>query len=160
MKPEQCPTWNRLKNEVKEPMQRMQRQMSELLEERIGPCGANPRMVAQQRLAAFVPSIDLFEGDNAYTVTAELPGVPVETVKVTMVEQKLVIDGKKTITPSNGKSVFRERMSGPFRRVIRFPEEVDEARVLARSADGVLTVTIPKASAGGTGRTVEIATDA
>jgi HSP20 family protein len=97
---------------------------------------------------SWAPPIDVYETRDAYVVTAELPGLTREQVNLAAEESRLTIQGKREARPAAGDSVHYhqvERGHGTFRRVFEFAEKIDGDRITADLADGVLTVTIPKA---------------
>lgn len=144
MKSDDCKTWERLYDEVKEPLQRLRDQVSDVFDERFSPHGADPRMAVHQRFGSFSPRIDLTETDSAYLVTAEFPGLDAAAIEITVEEQRLILRGEKEAGEQEGEPVFRERMTGRFKRTIPFDDEIDAKRVEARASNGVLTVNVPK----------------
>ena len=90
--------------------------------------------------------IDLSENDTAYTVRAEIPGVKKEDVKVTVEDGVLTIQGeRKQEKEEKGRKYHRiERAYGRFVRSFTLPDTVDEGKVRAEYADGVLKLHLPK----------------
>jgi HSP20 family protein len=99
------------------------------------------------REGKFLPEANLTETDKAIEVTVELPGMKPEDVKLEIKEGALWVTGeKKEEKEEKGKTFHRvERRTGSFRRIFQLPVEVVEDKVDARFAEGVLTVTLPKA---------------
>ena len=93
------------------------------------------------------PSVDIRETDDAYTITADLPGVKKKDVKITVNDGTLVISGERTYenTDENGSFHRRERGYGSFQRSFHLPETVLEDMITASFKDGILTVEVPKA---------------
>jgi HSP20 family protein len=147
------------REELWEPVQRLQGQMNELFDEYVCPHGSDPRHAIHRRFGSFSPRIDLSETPAAYVVTAELPGLDTGDIEVTVEEGSLVLRGEKKVLDPEGEFAFRERMAGRFKRTIPFDDEIDESRVEASAGKGVLTVVVPKTPAAGRGRKVEIKTD-
>ena len=95
------------------------------------------------------PPIDVYETGDAYVVTAELPGLTRDQVELAVEETRLTIQGNREARPASGDTVHYhqvERGHGSFKRVFEFAEHIDGDRIAADLADGVLTVTIPKAA--------------
>lgn len=100
----------------------------------------------------WVPALDVLEKRDAYVVIAELPGVSQSNVEVSFEQNILTIRGEKASpfdpTKDGELRVYTaERVAGTFERSIRLPEFVDSERISAELRDGVLTVSIPKATA-------------
>ena len=97
-------------------------------------------------LTRFTPSLNVSETDTGFEVSAELPGLKPDEVKVELKEGNLWISGeKKEETEEKGKTFHRiERRHGEFRRMVQLPGSVDEEKVEAKFEHGVLTVNVPK----------------
>jgi HSP20 family protein len=98
----------------------------------------------------WVPALDVAERGDAYLVHAELPGVSPDQVDVRFEQNVLTIRGTKPASfdvNSEGEvRVFAaERVHGSFERSVRLPEFVDADRIDASFANGLLTITVPKA---------------
>jgi HSP20 family protein len=101
---------------------------------------------------AWVPAMDVAELSDAYVIHAELPGVSPDQVDVSFEQNVLTIRGSKPAgfdAPSEGelRLFAAERVHGSFERAVRLPEFVDAERIDASFANGLLTVTVPKAKA-------------
>jgi len=108
----------------------------------------------------WVPAMDVVEKSDSYEVLAELPGLDQSKVELSFEQNVLTIRGTKpaTIDAKHGevRVYAAERMSGRFERAIRLPEFVDGDRITATFANGLLTVSVPKAKAA-QARKIEIA---
>ncbi len=98
-------------------------------------------------LAGWMPPVDVTEDNDHVRVTAELPGVKPEDVKITMENNVLTIRGEKVEETRNEHSKVQryERSYGVFERSFSVPSTVDAEHVAANYEHGVLTVTLPKA---------------
>ena len=115
----------------------------------------SPQGRAFRRSAAATPPLNVSESDDAITVEAELPGLSAGDIDISVTGDEFVIKGSRPAeagepTTGDGEQAGitwhrRERVTGAFERRITLPVAVDAARVEARLADGVLTVTCPKA---------------
>ena len=105
---------------------------------------------------AAAPAVNVSESDDAVTIEAELPGLAAGDVEISVSGEELTLKGSRPVSPGgeqpsgDGEEAGvtwhrRERGTGPFERRIMLPVAVDASRVEARLADGVLTVTCPKA---------------
>lgn len=93
------------------------------------------------------PSVDIQETNDAYTITADLPGLKKKDVKITVNDGTLVISGERTYEnkDDNGSFHRRERGYGSFQRSFHLPETVLEDKITASFKDGILAVEVPKA---------------
>jgi len=98
----------------------------------------------------WAPPADLSETDEAYLAEVELPGVARDDISVELAGQELVISGEFTDTGKEGLALRRGRRSGRFEYRVLLPGQADPDpdKVTVALADGVLTVTVPKAEAG------------
>ena len=108
--------------------------------------GRNFAPAAQPTAALLRPSIDVDETDQAYRVSAELPGLAEKDVELNLRDNALTISGEKRSEreEEKGGRRYAERSYGRFERTIPFPTEIDAERVDAVFKNGVLTVTLPK----------------
>lgn len=92
------------------------------------------------------PAVDITEDEKEYLVTAELPEVKKEEVKVTVEDHVLRITGERKFEKEEkGKKYHRvERGYGTFLRAFTMPEGADDTKVTAEFKDGVLRVHLPK----------------
>jgi len=95
------------------------------------------------------PAMNVRADHDKVTVTAELPGVSLDDVDVSVVGRRLTIRGeRRTAEPgAGGRYHRRERESGRFGRAVTLPYPVEADAVTAALKDGVLTVTLPRAAA-------------
>jgi len=96
------------------------------------------------------PAINYVERDNAFEITADLPGVDEKSFEVKLVDGVLTIKGEKKQEKEGGRGVFllRERRFGAFSRSLRVADTVDADRIEVTFQRGVLTVMLPKALGG------------
>ena len=92
------------------------------------------------------PAVDIVEKDNAYEISAELPGMDEKDVEVKLVGDLLTIKGERQEEKEEkGKDYYlRERRSGSFERRFRAPEGIDSDKISATFKKGLLTITLPK----------------
>ncbi len=92
------------------------------------------------------PAVNMIEDDNNLRFEAELPGVRATDLDVTVADHMLTISGRRTLeSPEDATSLRRERSTHTFERIVRIPTGVDSDQIDATLADGILTVTLPKA---------------
>jgi HSP20 family protein len=92
------------------------------------------------------PAVDIAEKDNAYEVTADVPGFDEKNIEVKVVNGSLSIKGERKSEKEEKKKDYHltEREFGSFERSFTLPEGVDTDKIEASSRKGVLTVTLPK----------------
>ena len=95
---------------------------------------------------AAIPAVDVIEGDKAYKVTAELPGMDEKSIEVKVTDGNLTIKGEKKEEKEEKEKDYylRERHFGSFERSFNVPESVDLSKIEASFKKGVLTVMLPK----------------
>lgn len=95
---------------------------------------------------AFLPPVDVAETRELYRVSVELPGLTQADVKVTVVDNALVIRGEKKDTREEKDVNYHrvERTCGRFERALQLGTQVDRNKIRATMKDGVLLVEVPK----------------
>jgi HSP20 family protein len=94
--------------------------------------------------------VDVAEKNGAYLVTAELPGVRKEDIRVDIDGAQVTLEAelKREKEASKDERVLHtERLYGKVIRSFTLPQEVDEAKAQAKFQDGVLELTLPKKAA-------------
>lgn len=94
-----------------------------------------------------MPRIDVRETSDAYEIDAELPGVDIDKVRVTLTGDTLTIEGEKLREQREGTMHVMERSFGRFSRTLSFPTMVDPETIEATNHNGVLCIRVPKAAA-------------
>ena len=97
------------------------------------------------RAAAF-PPLNVWEDEQNFFVEAELPGLRMDDLELTMLGDELTIKGERKDSEHKGAAYHRrERGAGRFTRAIRLPAAVETENIKASLQDGVLSVSLPKA---------------
>jgi len=123
-------------------LNRLRREMDSLLGALTRDTWPTGSLWRQTRL---FPLLNVRELQNAYVVTAEIPGMKLEDLELKVEADTLALKGERK-APEVGEGVSfhrRERASGTFQRSITLPRRVDAEGVTATYRDGVLTVTLP-----------------
>jgi HSP20 family protein len=94
------------------------------------------------------PAVDVAEKDKEYEITAELPGLDEKNIEVKLANGTLTIKGEKKEEKEEKQKDYyvSERSYGSFMRSFQLPEGVDEGKIEASFAKGVLTVKLPKSA--------------
>jgi len=106
----------------------------------------------------FVPIVNTREGESAYHIDVDLPGVKKEDIKVDINKDVLTISGeRKTKDEVKEEDYYKVETSfGKFTRSFTLPENVDIENIEARSDNGVLEVIIPKKEEQNSKKSIEI----
>lgn len=98
---------------------------------------------------SWMPHVDIHEKTHQFVVRADMPGVKKQDVQVIFENGVLTVSGKRESVyeeKEQGKVIRCERSQGEFSRSFALPKSVDSAKIKATMEEGVLTITIPKAS--------------
>lgn len=87
--------------------------------------------------------VNIREEDDAYILSALVPGLQAEDLNIQVLEDAVSIEGE--YKAEEAEFLLNELPQGSFRRTLRMPAEIDSEKVEAKIADGVLTLTLPKA---------------
>jgi HSP20 family protein len=103
------------------------------------------RDLGGRELAAWVPPVEVRERDGNLVVSAELPGLNKDEVKVEVTNEGLVIKGerKREQEEDRGGIHRSERSYGAFYRLIPLPEGATIEQAKAQFNNGVLEVRVP-----------------
>ena len=93
----------------------------------------------------WLPTVDVYEGDNQITLRAELPGLAEEDIELTIDKNRLTIKGEKRLETENADGSYQriESSYGSFHRSFPLPDSIDQDKIVARFDNGVLNVTLP-----------------
>jgi len=105
----------------------------------------------------WVPAFDITENEKEYLISAELPGIDIKDVDITLSDGVLTVKGeKKHEKEDKGEDYHRiERRYGSFHRSFRIPGKVETEKVDANYKNGILKLTLPKAE-GSQAKKIEV----
>jgi HSP20 family protein len=93
----------------------------------------------------FLPLVDIYDQNDAFILTANLPGVPKENVKLSLENGTLAILGKAKEDNEVGKKyVINEIPYGNFYREFKLTDTIDTSKITAKFENGRLSITLPK----------------
>ena len=94
----------------------------------------------------FSPTINTREGEFAYHVEVDLPGIKKEDVDITIEDNILVVSGERKVKSEVKEENYYkiESSFGQFSRSFSLPEDVDVENIHAESENGVLEIVLPK----------------
>jgi HSP20 family protein len=98
---------------------------------------------------AFAIPLDVKATDDEFVISAAVPGLKPEDVKVEVLENVVTLSGEVASekTDEDDRWLLRERAFGKFSRSLKLPVDVDGAKAEANVEHGVLTLRLPKAEA-------------
>ena len=95
----------------------------------------------------WLPAFDVSETEDEVIVKAELPGMDVKDIDITLTDGLLTIKGERKMEKEDKKENYHriERQFGSFSRSLKLGTNVKADSIDAGYKDGILTVTLPKA---------------
>lgn len=87
--------------------------------------------------------VDLRSEGEEFVLTAYVPGLKAENLKIEIVDDLLSIEGE--FGQHEGEYLMSELPAGAFRRTLRLPTELDAEKTVASIENGILTLRVPKA---------------
>ncbi len=115
------------------------------------------RWMAAPELARGPRSIPVSVRDDgeAFLLTAAIPGVTADQVKIQVLEDVVLIEGE--FPGDENEYLVQELPQGSFRRELLMPAPLSADKVEAKIADGMLSVRLPKAESARP-RTIKVET--
>ena len=97
-------------------------------------------------LADWMPAVDIKEEPTQFVIHADLPGVELKDIEVTLENGVLTLKGQRATEKKEETEQYRrvERVRGTFLRRFSLPDVADADKVSAKCKDGVLEVMVPK----------------
>lgn len=136
---------SRLQSNGAHPMGQLREEVDRLFADFFGNGAGNAGRLAT---GGGFPALNVWERGEELYVEAEVPGLKVDDVDISVVGGELIIKGKRMdLEEQDAVYHRRERGVGEFHRSVRLPLEVDVETIQAKLTDGVLLITLPKAEA-------------
>ena len=106
----------------------------------------NAPVASESSLGAFTPKVNTREGEFAYHIEVDLPGVKKEDISIDVKDNQLIISGERSFKEERKENDYYkiESSYGKFQRSFAIPENVDLENIEASSQEGVLEVVLPK----------------
>jgi len=94
----------------------------------------------------WTPPVDIVEGKDRIQLKVELPGFKEDQVNLTVEDGLLTIRGERKFNRESHEENYHriERSYGTFVRSFTLPNSVEQSRIQAAFADGILSVDMPK----------------
>ena len=95
---------------------------------------------------SWAPRVDVYETENSYVLSADLPGIKKEDIGIDLKDRTLTISGERKFEEKHGRDNYSrvERKYGKFVRSFSLSDDVDTVKIKASYKDGVLEIKIPK----------------
>jgi len=94
------------------------------------------------------PAYRISQTPEAWTLTAQLPGVSKDGLEVSVEDGIISIHGRRQWQqPGEWTSLYRESYDSSYALTLQHDHTVDAGRIQAELKDGVLTVSLPKVEA-------------
>ena len=94
----------------------------------------------------YIPYADIFETDDSLSVVMEMPGVARDDLTIALESDVLRVEGRINFTKYEGmEPVYTEYNVGHYTRSFTLSNKIDQEKISAQLADGVLTLALPKA---------------
>jgi len=92
--------------------------------------------------ADWCPAADIFESQDEYTISLDLPGIDRATLDISLDDNRLTVKGNR---PAEGTTLHRgECPRGSFLRTFSVSTAVDQTAIKASYKDGVLKLQLPR----------------
>lgn len=118
--------------------------MTNAMQKRENNANAPARVERAYSAPMFSPNVDILENADELTLVADVPGVTPDSIDIQYEQGELTLRGR--VAPRNQQNTYllNEYGVGDFYRVFQLGEGVDNAKISAEVANGVLTVHLPK----------------
>jgi HSP20 family protein len=130
-------------------MAKQHRLLSELaaIEHQLSEFFRGPNLfTAEQSVSTWSPAVDIYETEESFVLSAEVPGVKSSEIDIKVVEGNLILRGERLWERDvHGEHFYRlESSYGKFERTFSLSERIDAERITAELEHGVLRMVLPK----------------
>ncbi len=93
----------------------------------------------------YTPSVDIFDDRHSIMLSADMPGVKPDALTIDLHDHVLTLAGNVVETDHSGEEVLvQEYGTGRFFRQFELSDLIDQEKIKAELAHGVLRLTLPK----------------
>ena len=106
----------------------------------------NTQGFPELNFSSFAPDVNTREGEFAYHIDVDLPGISKDDINVHIDNNILTISGERKTKEETKKDDYYkiESSFGKFERTFSLPDDIDAENIHAESSDGVLEIVVPK----------------
>lgn len=117
--------------------------LREAMDQLVDDAFTRPRSVSG---VSVIPAIDLYQTADHIVLKADLPGLKVDDVQISVRSGTLTLRGEFKHENNQTQPTYHilERRTGAFERSVILPADVQTEKAKADFVDGVLTITLPK----------------
>lgn len=130
-----------------DPARYVEQQMERLMQA-LG--GATAPETQREEVATWAPPVSIWAAPDRYLIFVDIPGVPRASLQLSLAEGAIEITGERPppLDGTRGAELrWTERPGGRFRRIVALPPGTLGAEMRASVVQGVLEITVPRASA-------------
>jgi HSP20 family protein len=110
-----------------------------------GKNGSSTPLANGRPAIALAPPVDVYENEDEFLVTVDVPGARADSVKVELEHERISISARaEAVAASDGHPARRPR---DYQRSFVVPDGIDGAAITAELGQGVLRVRLPKSAA-------------
>lgn len=94
----------------------------------------------------FKPAVDIFKGEKEIELQLFVPGMKKEDFNISLENNVLEISGERALKDELKEKLQKQESNyGKFRRAFTLSEDINQEKIRANYADGILTITLPLA---------------
>jgi HSP20 family protein len=108
-----------------------------------------------RRPGQYIPQVEVFENEDYYGLSFDLPGFEKENLHVEVDGNTLIVKGERKKEERTEGSFYTEKVYGSFTRVFELPKDAGADDIKADFKNGVLTLELKKREKAN-GRVIEI----
>jgi len=133
-----------LTGDVRQTLDHFRRSVDQLFENFYGfPSEAGRAQIGPGSQWMFTPAVETAWGESSLNLRVILPGVTEDSLKVTVQNNQLVIEGERKPPDGFEKNAFTQLAYGRFYTAVTLAAGLDLDKLNCRLHDGVLDITIP-----------------
>ena len=116
------------------------------LQERLNRGFDSSRQTGEEQLGTWAPAVDIYETEKEIVLKADLPGLKLEDVDISLNNNVLSVRGERRFEKDVKEDNYHrvERAYGNFVRTFTLPNTVNVEQIDATYDNGVLKITLPK----------------
>jgi HSP20 family protein len=133
-----------LTGDVRQTLDHFRRSVDQLFENFYGfPAEAGRAQIGPGSQWMFTPAVETAWGESSLNLRVIVPGVTQDSLKVSVQNNQLVIEGERKAPEGFDKNAFTQLAYGKFHTAVTLAAGLDVDKLNARLHDGVLDIQIP-----------------